>query len=141
MRKFILYLLFIFSFHFGYGQSVIGKWKTIDDISGKEKAIFEIYEKAGKIYGRVLEILDPKHRKEICSQCDGENKNKPIVGMTIMHGLKKDGNEYNSGSIMNPENGKIYRCSIVLESKDKLKIRGYILFPLLGRTQYWLRIK
>jgi len=61
--------------------------------------------------------------------------------LTVIKGLKKDGDEYNSGKILDPKNGKIYKCFITLESKDKLKVRGYIGFALLGRTQYWYRVK
>lgn len=143
MKKTIVYsiVLLIFSLYSGYSQSVLGKWKTIDDLTGEAKSILEIYEKAGKIYGRVIEILDPNHKKEVCTKCDGENKNKSIVGMTIINGLKKDGNEYNSGEILDPKTGKTYKCVLLLESKDKLKVRGYLGIPLIGRTQYWLRVK
>lgn len=123
------------------GQTVVGKWKTIDDQSGQAKSIVEIYEKSGKIYGKVIEIFDHAHKKDLCNDCEGEDANKPIIGLTIIKGLSKDGNEYNSGEIMDPKNGRHYRCTIVLQSKDKLKVRGYIGFALLGRTQYWYRVK
>ncbi|HEY4617234.1 MAG TPA: DUF2147 domain-containing protein [Flavobacterium sp.] len=122
-------------------QNVVGKWKTIDDETGQAKSIVEIYEKSGKIYGKVLEIFDAAHKKDLCRDCSGEDANKPILGLTIIKGLSKDGDEYNSGEIMDPKNGRHYKCTIVLQSKDKLKVRGYIGFALLGRTQYWYRVK
>ena len=124
-----------------YSQSITGKWKTIDDETGKAKSIIEIYEKSGKIYGKVVEILDASRTKELCQDCPGEDSRKPIMGLNVIKGLKKDGDEYSGGQILDPKNGKLYKCLIVLESQDKLKVRGYIGFSLLGRTQYWYRVK
>ena len=121
-------------------QSVIGKWKTIDDATGEAKSIVEVFSKSGKIYAKVVDILDPATKNNLCKQCTGEDKNKPILGLTIIKGLSKDGSEYNSGEILDPKNGKLYKCALTLESKDKLKVRGYIGFSLLGRTQYWHRV-
>jgi uncharacterized protein (DUF2147 family) len=124
-----------------FSQSVIGKWKTIDDETGQAKSIVEIYENAGKIYGKVMEIFEEKRKNDICKECTGTDKNKPIEGMVILRGLSKDGDEYSGGKIIDPKNGKTYKCSIALESKDKLKVRGYIGFSLIGRSQYWVRVK
>ena len=120
---------------------MIGKWKTIDDETGKAISVVEIYERGGKIYGKVHDIIDPKDRNKICSNCTGEDKDKPIIGLTVIKGLVKDGAEYNSGKILDPKYGRLYKCFITLESKDKLKVRGYIGISLFGRTQYWHRIK
>ncbi|MEI7509686.1 MAG: DUF2147 domain-containing protein [Flavobacterium sp.] len=139
--KKIANVLFLVFAHLCYSQSVIGKWKTVDDESGKEKGIVEIYEKDGKIYGKIIEILEVEHRAKKCTLCEGSDKNKPILGMTFIKGLTKDGNEYNGGKILDPKNGKLYKCYITLEGKDKLKVRGYIGISLLGRTQYWYRVK
>ncbi len=122
-------------------QDVTGKWKTIDDETGKPKSVVEIYKQNGKIYGKVVEIFDPAKRDLDCIHCPGKDKNKPIMGMVIIRGLEKDGHEYNDGTIMDPNNGKVYKCYIELESENKLKVRGYIGFSLLGRTQYWQRIQ
>ena len=121
-------------------QSVVGKWKTIDDATGEAKSIVEVFSKSGKIYAKVVDILDPATKNNLCKQCSGEDKNKPILGLIIIKGLSKDGSEYNSGEILDPKNGKLYKCALILESKDKLKVRGYIGFSLLGRTQYWHRV-
>ncbi|MGO4773759.1 DUF2147 domain-containing protein [Flavobacterium sp. W22_SRS_FK3] len=122
-------------------QSVIGKWKTIDDETAEAKSIVEIYEKSGKIYGKVVDILRADHKKDICSKCEGSEKDKPILGMIIINGLKKDGSEYNGGTILDPTTGKKYKCYIELDSADKLKLRGYIGISIMGRTQYWTRVK
>lgn len=134
-------VLLLFVVNISAQNSVLGKWKTIDDETGKALAIIEIYEKENKIFGRVLEVLNPKNRGHVCSNCDGEEKNKPMIGLVFMKDLKKDGNEYNGGKILDPKSGKRYKCYINLEGDDKLKVRGYIGFSLFGRTQYWHRVK
>ncbi len=122
-------------------QNVIGKWKTIDDETGEAKSVVEIFEKSGKIYGKVSEILRENHKKDVCVKCEGAEKNKPILGMVIINGLKKDGSEFNGGTILDPTSGKKYKCYITLESADKLKVRGYVGVSIMGRTQYWTRVK
>ena len=140
MKQFITLLLCITAMTSMQSQSVIGKWKTIDDATGEAKSIVEVFSKSGKIYAKVVDILDTATKNNLCKQCSGEDKNKPILGLTIIKGLSKDGSEYNSGEILDPKNGKLYKCALTLESKDKLKVRGYIGFSLLGRTQYWHRV-
>ncbi|HCF04136.1 DUF2147 domain-containing protein [Flavobacterium sp.] len=140
MKKLFTLLFCITAMTSMQSQSVIGKWKTIDDVTGEAKSIVEVFSKSGKIYAKVVDILDPATKNNLCKQCSGEDKNKPILGLTIIKGLSKDGSEYNSGEILDPKNGKLYKCALALESKDKLKVRGYIGFSLLGRTQYWHRV-
>lgn len=139
MKHYCILFLVFFSISMN-SQSIVGKWKTIDDATGEAKSIVEVFSKSGKIYAKVVEILDPANKKSVCKKCSGEDKNKPILGLTIIKGLSKDGYEYNSGEILDPNNGKSYKCALSLESKDKLKVRGYIGFSLLGRTQYWHRV-
>jgi uncharacterized protein (DUF2147 family) len=121
-------------------QTVFGKWKTIDDETGLEKSIVEVYQKDGKVYGKVLQVLEKGKENKVCDECKGDKKNKPVKGMIIVEGLSKDGNEYSGGTILDPKNGKIYKCYISLEDKNKLKVRGFIGFALIGRTQYWHRV-
>lgn len=141
MNKIFICVFILFNVTLTYSQSVIGKWKNIDDEDEKAKAVIEIYEKSGKINGKINEIVDPKDRNKLCINCSGEDKNKPILGMVVIKGLHKDGHEFNSGTILDPKKGKLYKCYITLESKDVLKVRGYIGFSLFGRTQYWYRVK
>ncbi|MEP0131930.1 MAG: DUF2147 domain-containing protein [Eudoraea sp.] len=123
-------------------QSILGEWKTIDDISGDPKSILEVYETGGRIYGKVQRILEKGKENAKCIKCEGELKDKPVVGMLIINGLKnKSKNEYSGGEILDPENGKKYRCKIWLNPKNpnELKVRGYIAF--FYRTQTWMRVK
>lgn len=140
-NTFTIALLLMTTIFYSQSQGVTGKWKTIDDQTGEAKSIMEIYEQSGKIYGKVIDILNPARKKGLCQDCSGEDKNKPILGLVVLKGLSKDGNEYNGGKILDPQSGKVYKCLITLEEKDKLKVRGYIGFSLIGRTQYWYRVK
>ena len=133
--------LFVSMAFYAQSNSVIGKWKTIDDETGKPKSIVEIYENSGKIYGKVVDILDAEKKKNLCANCPGEDKNKPVMGLVIIKGLSKEGNEYNGGKILDPVSGKTYKCFLALEGSDKLKVRGYIGLSLFGRTQMWHRVK
>lgn len=119
-------------------QSVTGKWKTIDDATGKAKSVVEIYEQNGKIYGKVVEILT-ENKNGVCEKCPGSDKGKPIKGLTIIKGLTKDGNEYSGGKILDPQTGKDYKCVIKLNGSSKLDVRGYMGIQALGRTQTWIR--
>lgn len=143
MKKQHLYsIFFVMTFAFSsHAQTALGKWKTIDDETGKAKSVVEIYENNGKIYGKIVEIFDKTKEGKLCSECEGAKKNKPILGMVILEGLSKKGKNWEGGTILDPNSGKVYKCTISLENKDKLKLRGYIGISLIGRTQYWERIK
>ena len=140
-KQIIILFLGIFYGQLAFSQTVVGRWKTIDDETGKAKGVVEIYEKDGKYYGKIVEILEAEHRHKKCTLCEGADKDNPILGLTFIKGLKKDGDEYNGGKVLDPKNGKVYKCYITLEGNDKLKVRGYIGISLFGRTQYWYRVK
>lgn len=116
---------------------VVGKWKTVDDNTGKVKSTVEIYEKGGKLFGKVLELFDSPEPDPVCEECDEDDPRhmKPIVGLELIRNLTKDGNEWKDGDILDPENGKVYRCKLWVE-EGKLQVRGYIAF--FYRTQAWL---
>ena len=142
MKKNVLLLvvLSLFITFSSNAQSIFGKWKTIDDETGKEKSIVEIYNVNGKAYAKVLQVLEKGKEDKVCDLCKGDKKNKPVKGMVIIDGLSKDGDEWNDAKILDPKSGKEYKCYITLEEKNKLKVRGYIGFALIGRTQYWTRL-
>ena len=138
--KLILSIVIFFIFQVSFSQTIFGKWKTVDDETGMENGIVEIYEKAGKVYGRIIEILEKEKKYFKCEMCEGEDKNKPILGLVIIKGLKKKGDFYEGGKVTDPKNGKSYHCKMTLEGKDKLIVRGYIGISLFGRSQTWFRI-
>lgn len=126
----------------GAASSPVGKWKTIDDSTNKPKSIVRLWEEAGVLYGRV-EAIYPEPGKPadpVCDRCKGDRKGKPIKGMLIMWGFRKDGDEWSGGRILDPENGKVYRSYVeVVDGGRRLKVRGYVGLAMLGRTQHWLR--
>ena len=116
-----------------------GKWKTVDDETGKPKSYVEIFKKSdGKYYGKVVQLLI-KPAVANCTGCTDDRKNKPILGMEVIRGLKKDGNEFSGGTITDPKTGKTYKCTVT-RSGDKLNVRGYVGFSMLGRTQTWEKV-
>ena len=141
MKKTFLFSLILFLGTFVFGQSPIGTWKTIDDETGKEKSYVEIFEKDGKLYGKVSKILTKGKENSKCDKCSGELKGKPILGMVVLNGLKKDGNEWTGGKIIDPNSGKEYKATVKLNGKDKLDVRGYVGISLVGRTQTWQKVK
>jgi len=90
----------------------------------------------------VTKILDPSGLPT-CAKCTDYRKDKPVVGMEILSGLKKDGeNMYSGGRILDPDDGEIYRADIkLLDQGNKLDLRAYLGIPLIGRTQSWMREK
>ncbi|MBN1531891.1 MAG: DUF2147 domain-containing protein [Spirochaetes bacterium] len=126
-------------------QSPVGMWKTVDDETGKEKSYLTITESNGKLYGTIAKLIgEPNDGKDkLCTKCTGSFKDKHLVGMTIMWGLKSEGsNKWSGGHIMDPNNGKTYRCLVELQNGGKkLRVRGFIGFSLLGRNQFWYRVK
>lgn len=124
-------------------DSPVGRWKTIDDETGKPKSVVQIEQAAnGTLSGKVVEILQSNHGPNpTCDKCDGALKGKPIKGMTILWGLKADGTAvWDGGSVLDPAKGKTYKAKITLtEGGKKLQMRGYVGIEALGRTQTWVR--
>ena len=139
------YLLVLFLLAFAKAltaQTVIGVWKTIDDETQEPKSYVEIYEEDGEIKGRVHKILADYPQDSVCINCEDERKNKPVLGMVILEGMSYDEDgEYDGGIILDPENGKEYRCKIWLDedNPDILHVRGYVAF--FYRTQQWIRVR
>ena len=124
-------------------DSPVGRWKTIDDETGKPKSVVQIEQAAnGTLSGKVVEILQSNHGPNpTCDKCYGALKGKPIKGMTILWGLKPDGTAvWGGGSVLDPAKGKTYKAKITLtEGGKKLQMRGYVGIEALGRTQTWVR--
>jgi len=120
----------------------VGKWKTVDDVTGRATSIVAIWDQDGKLSGRIEQLI-PQPGDEpnpLCTKCHDANKDKPIKGMTIIWGLTRQGSEWKGGRIMDPDSGTIYRCKLTLiDNGAKLDVRGFIGISLLGRTQTWLR--
>ena len=122
--------------------SPAGLWRTIDEHSGQANGLVRIKEVNGQFEGKIETIFptpgdDPAPK---CEKCDGAHRNQPVLGMTFLWGLKKQGDEYQGGEILDPETGKVYRAKIKLaDGGRKLEVRGFIGVSLFGRSQTWLR--
>ncbi|HWS75766.1 MAG TPA: DUF2147 domain-containing protein [Quisquiliibacterium sp.] len=119
--------------------SPVGLWKTVDDETKQAKSLVRILEQGGVLIGRVEKILTDKPDAK-CDLCTDERKGQPVQGMTIVTGMKREGDLWDGGSILDPNNGKVYRSRMkLLEGGRKLEVRGYVGAPLFGRSQTWLR--
>ncbi|MBI3790602.1 MAG: DUF2147 domain-containing protein [Gemmatimonadetes bacterium] len=146
MRRFLASALllataFLAPVALGAQSTPVGIWHTISDVDGKPRGIIEIREVDGKLVGTVKGTLVPGEKGDkTCDKCTDERKGQRIVGMEILRGLKPDGDEWNGGEILDPDNGKTYKAKVrLIEGGRKLVVRGYIGFSLLGRSQTWVR--
>ena len=127
---------------FAQDVSPVGLWKNIDDVTGKPKALIRITENKGELRGQIEKLFpaageNPNPR---CDKCQGANKDQPVLGMVFMSGLRKNGDQYSGGEILDPDSGKVYRSKLMLvEGGKKITVRGYIGMPMFGRSQTWVR--
>src|SRR5690242_13825363 len=135
-------LFFVPITHLAVGQDVKGKWKTIDDETQEPKSIVEIFDRDGKTFGKIVKLFRKpgEDQDPVCDKCEAEDPRylKKIIGMEIMREMVLADGEYAGGDILDPNNGKVYRCRIWIEGKD-LKVRGY--WGPFYRTQTWLRVQ
>lgn len=138
--KILIFIFFSFAFLSKIAsQDILGKWRTIHETTGKPVSIVELYQKEGKIFGKIVDILEKEHKNDLCTQCKGDQKNKPVLGLDIIKNMEKVGKYYKKGTIFHPVMGKNFKCRIkLLDNNTKLQVRGYFLF--LYGTQYWEKI-
>jgi uncharacterized protein (DUF2147 family) len=125
--------------------SPAGLWKSIDDDGKTEKSLVRIVDTAGVLTGKVEKIFDATKQDARCDECSDARKGQPIVGMTIIQGVKANAGEaglWDGGEILDPNNGKTYKVRLKPVNGGKtLEVRGYIGMPMLGRTQTWQRVE
>jgi uncharacterized protein (DUF2147 family) len=123
-------------------SSPAGRWKTIDDVTGKAKSVVVIRTVNGELNGTIEKLFDPPVPHPTCYLCSGDLKDRPLVGLQVLWGFQHDGDAWTGGRVLDPESGKIYHASLTLEDGGRsLRLRGYIGVPLLGRTEHWIRIE
>jgi uncharacterized protein (DUF2147 family) len=127
-------------------SSPVGLWKTIDDKTRKERSLVRITNNAGVLSGRIEKLLDPEAKAgEVCDKCSDDRKDKPMLGLEIIRGVKKsdsDDNRWDGGRVIDPEDGADYRVRLTpVDGGRRLEVRGYIGAPILGRTQTWIRVE
>jgi uncharacterized protein (DUF2147 family) len=123
----------------------VGLWKTIDDETKKEKSLVRVVESGGVLSGTVEKLLDPSRQDAKCEKCEGDLKDKPVLGLNIVRGVKKNADDetlWDGGTILDPNNGKLYKVRMTpVDGGKKLDVRGYVGMPMLGRTQTWVRVE
>jgi uncharacterized protein (DUF2147 family) len=140
VRRLLIPMFFVALPALAQSASPAGRWKTIDDATGRTKSIVVVWEEHGRLYGKIEKLLDRTEPDPRCTHCEGDLKGKPLIGMRILWDLKNSGDQWSGGRILDPQNGKFYKCSVSLEEGGKkLRVRGFMGFSLFGRTQYWLR--
>jgi uncharacterized protein (DUF2147 family) len=118
-----------------------GLWQTVNE-RGQREALVRITEVDGELRGHVVTVFSPPAPSPdpLCEECPGELKNKPVVGLQILSGMRWDGERYSGGEILDPDNGRFYSCTLrLVDEGRKLEVRGFIGISLFGRTQTWLR--
>jgi uncharacterized protein (DUF2147 family) len=120
--------------------SPIGLWKTIDDATGNVGALVRIYEKEGKLFGRIEKLFKAGAESQVCTACKDDRKSQPIIGLLIIRNIEREEEGYGRGDILDPDSGSVYRCKMHLEEHGtRLIVRGYIGFSFIGRSQTWQR--
>ena len=126
-----------------FAATPVGLWKTIDDNTGKVRSLVRVTNVNGEYKGTIEKLFRAADQDQNpkCDKCEGALKDKPIIGMTILTGLRQESDEeYENGKIIDPENGKTYSSKLTLdESGKKLELRGFIGVSLVGRSQTWVR--
>lgn len=119
-------------------SSPVGRWKTFDDETGKAMSVTEVYEaKNGKLAARVVETLNEPNA--VCTECSGDKKGKPVIGMPVLWNLEKTADGWGKGSGFKPSTGDSFKVKSVklVDGGKKLEITGCKL--MFCRTATWAR--
>ncbi|HKB63805.1 MAG TPA: DUF2147 domain-containing protein [Burkholderiales bacterium] len=141
-RRLLVLILVCCGPAWGQALTPVGLWQTVSDRTGQPAGLVRIVEIDGEYTGTVVAVFSPPapDAHPLCELCQGELKDKPVVGMMILRGVRQSGEGFSAGQILDPDEGRVYRCRIaLLEDGRKLEVRGYIGIPLFGRSQTWVR--
>ena len=117
-----------------------GLWRSVDENTKQSTSIIKIYRQSNKYYGKIVHLYDQPGLVKVCNKCSGSNAGANVIGMRIINDLTEESsNSYDNGSILDPKSGSVYSLKITQLSPSEIKLRGYIGFSWLGRTQYWKR--
>jgi uncharacterized protein (DUF2147 family) len=147
MKKVLMALAATFAASVAFAQPTpVGLWKTIDDETKTERSLIRITETGGVLGGRIEKLLGADAKQDaVCEECTDDRKGKPIVGMAIIRGVKKNAETeglWDGGTILDPNNGKTYKLRLKpSEDGKKLEVRGYIGTPVFGRSQTWQKVE
>ena len=115
---------------FAADMTPVGTWRSVDDKTGAAKAQIVISDKGGVLTGRIEKVLkkdaDPK---AVCDKCTDDRKDKPMVGLEIIRGARRDGDRavWEDGKILDPESGRSYTLRLTpVEEGRRLQVRGSV---------------
>jgi uncharacterized protein (DUF2147 family) len=120
-----------------------GLWEQVDERTGKAESWFKITERNGVYEGAIVKIFfkpgeDPNW---VCDKCQGAEKGRPVLGLMLIKGMRRNGSSYENGTIMDPRDGQVYRALMRLSPDgQKLEVRGYLGISLFGQSQVWNRL-
>jgi uncharacterized protein (DUF2147 family) len=139
LRSVVAFLFFL-AISTAHAQSTpVGLWKTVDDKTGQEKSLVRITEANGLFTGRIEKLLHPSQPNPLCGKCRDDRHDQPMLGLTVIEGIRHRGDVWEDGSILDPDNGRIYTLRLkILDGGKALEVRGYI-GPFF-RTQNWSRV-
>lgn len=124
-------------------QSVVGYWQTIDGKTKKPSSIIAIVSNGQFYDGQVAKTfpLPDEQKTSLCVACKGNQKNKPILGLTIIKNMICRSGVCSKGTILDPRDGKIYHATMrLVNNGEQLKVRGYVGMPMFGKTVVWNRV-
>lgn len=122
-----------------WAESPVGHWQTVNEESGATEAIVEIWKENNELQGKIIELLNPEAPNPVCTECKDEKKDQPIIGLTIIWGLSENGDGWDNGYILDPNNGVTYNSNLKVNDRGELEVRGFVGIAMLGRTQIWYR--
>jgi uncharacterized protein (DUF2147 family) len=123
--------------------SAVGLWEQVDERSGQPESWFRITERNGAYEGAIVKIFfkPGEDQNWVCDKCEGAERGAPVLGLTLIKGMHRNGLTYEDGTIMDPRDGSVYRAMMRLSPDGrKLEVRGYLGISLFGRSQIWNRL-
>lgn len=141
MNKYLSIVILLICSLPAWAESPEGRWQTVNEESGEAQAIVEIWEENNELQGKIVELLNPEEPNPLCAECKEDKKDQPIIGLTIIWGLSENGDGWEGGYILDPNNGVTYNSNLKINDRGELEVRGFVGFAMLGRTQVWYRVE